>query len=95
MYLPHKVRCNHPLTAEQKAYNAHLSSYRIVVEHTNTQLNQLQALSQVWHNQTTRHTRVVRVVAGLVNRRIEQTPLRTYAAPHVQNSFQGTAVSAL
>lgn len=84
LYLPHKARRNHPLTEEQKAYNAHLSSYRIVVEHTNAQLNQYQALSQVWRNQRERHTRVVRVVGGLVNRRIENVPLRTYPTPNPQ-----------
>lgn len=79
-YLPHKARRGHPLTLPQKAYNRFLSSYRIVVEHTNAQLNQYQALSQVWRNQRERHSGVFRVICSLVNRRIEKVPLKCYAA---------------
>ncbi len=46
LYLPHKARRNRPLTADQRSYNRFHSSYRIVVGHTNAQLNQYQALSQ-------------------------------------------------
>jgi hypothetical protein len=84
LYLPHKenkARRNHPLTAEQKAYNRHLSSYRIVVEHTNAQLNQFQCLSQVFRSQPARHGRTIRVVGALVNRRIAQRPLKRYESP--------------
>lgn len=80
LYLPHKARRNHPLTAAQKSYNRFLSSYRIVVEHTNAQLNQYQALSQVWRNRREHHTGVFRVVCSLVNRRIENCPLKRYPA---------------
>lgn len=91
LYLPHKARRNRPLTPEQKAYNAHLSSYRIVVEHTNAQLNQFQALAQVWRNQRARHSRVVRVVGSLVNRRIACVPLRSYPdCPSPVSQGQGT-----
>ncbi len=78
LYLPYKARRNHPLTAAQKAYNRLLSSYRIVVEHTNAQLNQYQALSQVWRNRRGSHTGVFRVICSLVNRRIENCPLKHY-----------------
>lgn len=94
LYLPHKARRNHPLTDAQKAYNAHLSSYRIVVEHTNAQLNQYQALSQVWRNQRERHTRVVRVVGGLVNRRLAKVPLRTYPAAQTVTAMATLMASA-
>ena len=80
LYLPHKARRNRPLTTAQKAYNRLLSSYRIVVEHTNAQLNQYQALSQVWRNRRENHTGVFRVVCSLVNRRIENCPLKRYPA---------------
>ena len=76
LYLPHKARRNRPLTTAQKAYNRLLSSYRIVVEHTNAQLNQYQALSKVWRNRRENHTGVFRVVCSLVNRRIENCPLK-------------------
>jgi DDE superfamily endonuclease len=80
LYLPFKARRNHPLTCEQKAYNRHLSGYRIVVEHVNARLNQFGALSQVWRGgRDEQHTRTVRVVADLVNRRTAQVPLKSYA----------------
>lgn len=78
-YLPHKARRGHPLTEEQKAYNAHLSKYRIVVEHSLAQMNQFQALAQVFRHAPASHSGVTRVVAGLVNRRIAQRPLKIYA----------------
>ena len=79
-YLPHKARRGHPLTDEQKAYNAHLSRYRIIVEHSLAQMNQFQVLAQVYRHRREGHGTVTRVVAGLVNRRIAQRPLRTYPA---------------
>jgi hypothetical protein len=80
LYLPYKARRNHPLTEQQKGYNRFLSSYRIVVEHTNAQLNQYQALAQVWRNKIERHTCVFRVICSLVNRRIEKVPLKRYGS---------------
>jgi len=80
LYLPFKARRNHPLTEEEKAYNRHLSSYRIVVEHTNAQLNQFQALAQLYRHARAGHTRVVRAVAVLVDRRIRERPLKSYPA---------------
>ncbi len=81
LYLPFKARRGHPLSEEQKAYNRHLSGYRIVVEHVNARLNQFGALSQVWRGgRDEPHTRTVRVVAALVNRRTERIPLKTYAS---------------
>ena len=74
----HKARRGHPLTDEQKAFNAHLSSYRIVVEHSLAQMNQFQALAQVFRHDHDRHSGLTRIVAGLVNRRVSQRPLKTY-----------------
>ena len=78
LYLPYKARRNHPLTEEQKAYNRFLASYRIVVEHTNAALNVFQVLAQTYRHARDQHGQVVRIVAGLVNRRIAQKPLKTY-----------------
>ena len=75
-----KARRNHPLTPEQKQYNGVLSKYRIVVEHTLAQMNQFQILAQAYRHPRERHSNILRVVAGLVNRRIEQCPLKTYGA---------------
>jgi hypothetical protein len=79
IYQPFKARRNHPLTIEQKAYNRFLSRYRIVVEHSIAQMNRFQVLSQVFRHSRTGHTRIVRIVAGLANRRIQVVPLKTYA----------------
>lgn len=76
--LPFKARRNRPLTEGEKACNAYLASYRIVVEHTNAQLQKYQALAQQYRHDRQKHTRTVRVVAGLVNRQIERHPLKSY-----------------
>lgn len=76
---PYKARRNHPLTEEQKAFNRLVGRYRIVIEHTLAQMNCFQVLVQVYRHQRERHTRLVRIVAGLVNRRIRVVPLKTYA----------------
>ena len=78
LYLPHKARRAHPLSEEQKTYNRHLSRYRIIVEHSLAQANQFQALAQVFRHGHDRHPQVMRVVAGLVNRRLEKRPLKSY-----------------
>lgn len=78
LYLPFKARRNHPLTEEQKAYNRFLAKYRIVVEHTMAQLNKFQILAQRFRHQLSKHSRIFRVVASLVNRRIQLHPLKQY-----------------
>ena len=42
------------------------------------QLNRYTVLRQVYRGNRPAHARVIRVVAGLVNRRIEVVPLKTY-----------------
>jgi DDE superfamily endonuclease/Helix-turn-helix of DDE superfamily endonuclease len=79
IYQPIKARKGRPLTEEEKAYNRKVSQYRIVVEHTNAQLNQYQVLSQVYRHGLRGHSRVVRAVAYWVDRRIEQRPLKSYS----------------
>jgi len=75
-----KAHRNHPLTPEQKLFNGVIGRYRIVVEHTFAQMNQFQVLSQVYRHARETHGEVVRVVGGLVNRRIAERPLKTYEA---------------
>jgi hypothetical protein len=79
LVLPYKARRNHPLTEEQKAFNRFLSQYRIVVEHTLAQMNKFAVLAQVFRHALEGHARIFRIIAGLVNRRIQVTPLKTYA----------------
>ena len=78
LYLPFKARRNHPLTDEQQAYNRFLAKYRIVVEHTMAQLNTFQVLAQRFRHQIAKHSVLFRIVAGLVNRRIQLRPLKKY-----------------
>jgi hypothetical protein len=80
LYLPYKARRNRPLTDLEKAYNQELSSYRIVVEHTNAQLQKYQALAQIYRHDRKKHSRTMRVAAGLVNRQLETSPLVCYGA---------------
>jgi hypothetical protein len=79
--IPFEASRNHPLSADQEAFNREVARYRIVVEHTMAQLNRFTVLRQVFRGQKRdRHTRVIRVVAKLVNRRLAVRPLKTYAA---------------
>ena len=79
-HLPFKARRGHPLTEQQKLFNAHLSKYRIVVEHSLAQMNQFQALAQVFRHDHDRHSGLTRIMAGLVNRRQKDRPLKSYPA---------------
>jgi hypothetical protein len=79
--IPYKASRGHPLTEEQTESNRVVARNRIVVEHTMAQLNRFTVLRQVFRGQKReRHSEVVRVVAKLVNRRMEVKPLKTYAA---------------
>ena len=79
-HLAHKARRNRPLTGEQKAFNAHLSKYRIVVEHRLVPMNPFQVLAQVFRRDNERHSGLLRIVAGLMNRRVAERPLMAYLA---------------
>lgn len=79
MVVPTRATRGHPLTEEQEAANRVISRFRVVVEHVNAQLNRFQVLKQVFRSMFDRHTRVIRVVAALVDRRIAAVPLKTYA----------------
>jgi hypothetical protein len=80
--LPFKARRNLPLAEHHKAYNRVVGRYRIVVEHAIAQLNRFTVLRQVFRGRSRRHqadhSQVVRVVAGLVNRRTQVCPLKSY-----------------
>lgn len=77
---PEPARRGRPLTDHQKVANRFIARYRIVVEHAIAQLNTFTVLRQVWRADRGGHAGVVRAVAGLVNRRIDATPLKRYAA---------------
>jgi hypothetical protein len=78
LVLPTRATRGHPLTEDQKAANKVISGYRVVIEHVMAQLNRFQILKQVFRSAFERHTRVIRVVAAFVDRRIAVVPLKTY-----------------
>lgn len=75
---PFKARRNHPLEEDQKTYNRLLSTYRILVEHALAWMNRFQVLAQVYRHSRKGHTRLVRIVAALANRRFAVKPLKIY-----------------
>ena len=77
---PRPARRDHPLTEHEKMANRFIARYRIVVEHAIAQLTRYTVLRQVYRGSRSAHTRVVRAVAHLVNRRIKVVPLKTYDA---------------
>jgi len=78
LIVPAKATRGHPLTEEQEAANRIISRFRVVIEHVNAQLNRFQVLKQVFRSAFGRHTRVIRVVAALVDRRVAAVPLKSY-----------------
>jgi hypothetical protein len=75
---PRPARRGHPLTEHEEVANRFIARYRIVVEHVIAHLNRYTVLRQVYRGGRPAHARVVRVVAGLVNRRTRVVPLKTY-----------------
>jgi hypothetical protein len=79
--LPFKKPRGGELSEEQRGHNREVSRHRIVVEHTMAQLNRFTVLRQVFRGKRRdRHSKVTRVVAKVVNRRLAVTPLKTHAA---------------
>ena len=78
LIVPRPARRNHPLSEHEKMANRFIARYRIVVEHVIAQLNRFTVLRQVYRGARAAHTRVVRAVAHLVNRRTQIVPLKTY-----------------
>jgi hypothetical protein len=77
LVVPTKATRGHPLSEDQKAANREISGCRVVIEHVMAQLNRFQVLKQVFRSVFGRHSRVIRVVAALVDRRIAAVPLKT------------------
>ena len=78
LVLPTKATRGHPLTEEQKAANEVISGYRVVIEPVMAQRNRFQVLRPVVRSAFEGHTRAIRVVAALVDRRVAAVPLKTY-----------------
>jgi hypothetical protein len=69
--IPHKCPPKKELSKSQKGYNRRVSRLRVRVEHGFAQFSRFQALRQRFRSVMGRHSRAVRVVALLVDRRIE------------------------
>jgi hypothetical protein len=80
IFTPVKAPRGGSLTDEQKESNRWLARYRVVVEHTIAQLARYQVLRRVWRGTVGHHSRVIRAVAAVVDRRLRRVPLKTYAA---------------
>jgi hypothetical protein len=81
LVIPYRKPRGGELSDEQRAFNREVSRHRIVVEHAMAQLNRFTVLRQVFRGKKReRHSRVTRVVAKVVNRRLAVTPLKTHAA---------------
>ena len=80
--LPFKARRNLPLAGHHKAFNKVVGRYRVVVEHALAQMTRFTVLRQVFRGRSRRHkedhSRAVRAVAALVNRRTRVCPLKSY-----------------
>jgi hypothetical protein len=81
LVLPFKKPRGGELSDAQRDYNRRVAKERIVVEHTLAQVNRFTVLRQVFRGkQRPRHSKVIQVVAKLVNERLAVTPLKTHAA---------------
>lgn len=74
--IPTKAPPKGSLTDPQKAANRTLAKERIVVEHTNAQLQNYQVLAHSYRHALKTHSRVFRVVALLTDQQISQRPLK-------------------
>lgn len=79
--LPYKKPRKAELSEAQRGHNREVARHRIVAEHAVAQLNRFTVLRQVFRGKKReRHSRVTRVVAKVVNRRLAVTPLKSWAA---------------
>ena len=66
-------------TQSQKEFNRLVARCRVVVENTICHLKHFQVLYQVYRHRLAERPRLVRIIAGLVNRQIRRRPLRRLA----------------
>lgn len=77
--VPHKKPKGGELTEEQKLFNRVFNRGRVVVEHALAHLKVFQVLKQVYRHQRAKYNTIFRMIAGLVNRRLDRR-LATAAA---------------
>ena len=76
-YLPHKARRRSPTGGGIKVIQPITGALSDRLEHTVAQMNGGQVLRQVFRHRCESHMRLLRIVAGLVNRQIQARPLTT------------------
>ena len=69
---PHKKPRGGELTEEQKLFNRVFNRGRVIVEHALAQLKVFQVLKQVYRHRRAQHNTIFRIIAGLVNRRLDR-----------------------
>jgi transposase len=68
--IPYKKSKNHPLTAEQKAFNRELSKERIVIENINAKIKTFKIMSERYRNRRKRHLLRMNLICAIINREI-------------------------
>jgi hypothetical protein len=81
--LPFKKPKGGKLTEEQKQHNHRLSRLRVVVENTLAHMKIFRVLAHVYRHAREGYNAIFRIVAVLVNRRIQRHPLRRASRPSV------------
>jgi len=79
VFVPHKARCNHSLTEDEKLANRELSSIRIVVENTLAELKHFKVLAERFRHKLDMYDPCFRAVVAIVNPRISRRVAATAA----------------
>jgi hypothetical protein len=69
---PYKKPRGGELTEEQKLFNRVFNRGRVIVEHALAHLKVFQVLKQVYRHRRAQHNTIFRIIAGLVNRRLDR-----------------------
>jgi len=67
--IPYKSSKKHPLTEEQKAFNAHLSKHRVAIEHINREIKIFRICKETYRNKGKRGLLRLKLIASLYNHR--------------------------
>ena len=66
-FIPYKASKKHPLTHEQKEFNASLSKVRVFIEHINRELKIFRICKETYRGKGKRGLQRVKLIAGLLN----------------------------
>jgi hypothetical protein len=79
--LPYRPKSGQKLLPEEKYHNHFISRVRVVVENTIAELKHFRILSEVYRHAVERYDAIIRAIAGIINRRIDQRAIPTASAP--------------